>query len=66
LKYQYQPTQSRDSKDSKEARDEICRGYEFALEHMGMDIESTQLWVDYLAYMKDQKVSFGGRSNIDY
>ena len=38
------------------AVDIVKRAYEFALEHIGMDIASTPIWMDYLAFLKAQPV----------
>lgn len=35
--------------DEKES---VVRAFEFALEHMGMDINSTSIWRDYIQYVK--------------
>eukprot|EP01116_Phalansterium_solitarium_P011163 TRINITY_DN26778_c0_g1_i1.p1 TRINITY_DN26778_c0_g1~~TRINITY_DN26778_c0_g1_i1.p1 ORF type:complete len:252 (+),score=81.03 TRINITY_DN26778_c0_g1_i1:146-901(+) len=44
------------TKDGKErTRDDITRGFEFALEHMGLDISSTPIWSDYLGWVRSWK-----------
>lgn len=40
-----------------EARKGIKAVFEFALEHMGLDISSTQIWQDYLTFLKAEKAS---------
>ena len=30
--------------------------YEFALEHISMDISCTQIWIDYINFLKELKV----------
>ena len=39
-------------------REEIIKAYEFALENVGMDINSTHLWSDYVSFLKEQKVNY--------
>jgi cleavage stimulation factor subunit 3 len=39
------------------AREEVRKAFEFALEHMGMDISSTQIWQDFLTFLKAEKAT---------
>lgn len=37
------------------SKEEIIKAFDFTLDHMGMDISSTQIWVDYIEFLKSQK-----------
>ena len=39
-----------------DGHDQVVRAFEFALEHMGTDISATQLWTDYINFLKAEKV----------
>ena len=39
------------------ARDEVRKAFEFALDHMGMDISSTQIWQDFLTFLRAEKAT---------
>lgn len=44
-------------KSTKETqREEVIKAFEFALENIGIDINSIQLWQDYIHYLRDHKV----------
>jgi cleavage stimulation factor subunit 3 len=45
------------SNDSIENKEEIEKAFEFTLEKVGLDINSTPIWVDYLKFIKSQPVS---------
>jgi tetratricopeptide (TPR) repeat protein len=38
---------------------EIRQAYEFALDHVGFDINATKIWTDYIDYLRKQKVWHG-------
>jgi cleavage stimulation factor subunit 3 len=38
------------------SREEVLRAFEFALAHVGLDINANQFWADYIAYVKSLKV----------
>ncbi len=40
--------------DEKES---VCKAFEFALDHVGADINSTQIWRDYILFLKAAKAS---------
>lgn len=37
-------------------RDEVIKAFEFALEHIGLDINSSPLWSEYIAFLKTGEV----------
>lgn len=39
-----------------QGRDEVIKAFEFALEHIGMDITSSPIWTDYIAFLKADEV----------
>ncbi len=39
-----------------DGRADITKAFEFTLHHIGMDISSTQIWQDYIAFLKEFKV----------
>jgi cleavage stimulation factor subunit 3 len=45
------------SNDSIENKEEIEKAFEFALDKVGLDINSTPIWLDYLKFIKNQPVS---------
>jgi hypothetical protein len=40
------------------SKEEVLRAFEFALAHIGMDINANQIWADYINYVKSLKVIF--------
>lgn len=36
------------------ARTKMIQTYEFALEHVGIDFHSAQVWLDYLDFLKSE------------
>lgn len=53
--------------DQPNGRAEIINGFEFALQHIGLDISSTPIWQDYLNFLKEQTVKshFTKKPTID-
>ncbi|EGC34447.1 hypothetical protein DICPUDRAFT_153358 [Dictyostelium purpureum] len=44
-------------KSDSNNREEIIKAFEFALESVGMDISSTSIWTDYIAFLKEEKAT---------
>jgi tetratricopeptide (TPR) repeat protein len=40
----------------KQHKEQIIEAFEFALEHMAMDISANHIWQDYILFVKSQKV----------
>lgn len=45
-------------------RDTVRKAYEFALNHIGQDKESTEIWTDYIQFLKAAEVRI--RYNMTY
>lgn len=40
-------------------RDTVRKAYEFALNHIGQDKDSTEIWTDYIQFLKAAEVRTG-------
>lgn len=42
--------------NNPQGREEVIKAFEFVLEHIGMDVHSSPIWTEYIAFLKAEEV----------